>query len=88
LSLLRGSVSALSSGLEWPSKAERHDNYASRNGEVVRDINTEYTLRHLHDAEYASEGDFIRHMSTEMNRLEESAPNIPGSIEKSFSATK
>jgi hypothetical protein len=64
LSLLSGSVSALNSGLEWPNKAERHDNYASRFGEVVRDINTECTSRHLQDAEYASEGGFFRHMST------------------------
>ena len=88
LSLLSGSVTALNSGVEWPNKAERHDNYASRFGEVVRDINTECTLRRLQDAEYASEGDFIRHMSTEMNRLEENAPNIPGCIEKSYSNPK
>jgi hypothetical protein len=82
LSLFGGSVTALSSGLEWSVKAARHDDYSSRYAEVVRRINTEYTLRHLQDAEYASEGDFIRHMSTEMNRLEENAPMIPWSVEK------
>jgi hypothetical protein len=39
LFLLNGSVSALSSGLEWPNKAERHDDYASRFGEVIGNIN-------------------------------------------------
>jgi hypothetical protein len=81
-------VAAVNRGLEWENKSERHNNFASRYGEVVRDINTECTLRHLHDAEYASEGDFIRHMGTEMNRLEENAPNIPGCIEKSYSIPK
>jgi hypothetical protein len=88
LSLLSGSVSALSNGLEWPNKAERHDNYASQFGEVVRDINTECTLRRVQDAEYASEGDSIRYMSTEMNRLEDNAWNFPGCIEKSYSTSK
>lgn len=88
LSLLSGSVSALNSGLAWPNKAERHNDYAARYSEVVREINTECTLRHLHDGEYASECDFIRHMSTEMNRLEENAPNIPRSVEKSLAETK
>jgi hypothetical protein len=81
-------VSALSSGLEWPNKADRHDHYALRFGEVVRDINTKCILRRLQDAEYASEGDFIRHMSTYMNRLEESAPHIPQFIEKSYANPK
>jgi hypothetical protein len=84
LSLFSGSVAAISSGFEWQIKSVRHEDYSSRYAEVVRDINTEYTLRHLHDAEYASEGDFIRHMSTEMNRLEENAPMIPRTIEKTF----
>jgi hypothetical protein len=88
VSLLSELVSALSSGLEWPNKAERHDNYASWLGEVVRVINTECTLRHMQNAEYASEGDFIRHMSAEMNRLRENAPNIHGFIEKSYSNPK
>jgi hypothetical protein len=71
LSMLSGSVKAPNSGLEWPNKAERHDECASRFGDVVRDISTDCTLRHLHDdAVYASEAKLIRHMSTEMNRLE------------------
>jgi hypothetical protein len=88
LSLLCGSVAAVNLGLEWPNKAERHNDYSSRFGEVVRDINTECTLRHLKNAEYASEGDFIRHTSNVMSRLEENAPNIPGCIEKSYSNPK
>jgi hypothetical protein len=88
LSLLSGSVTALNSGLQLPIKAERHDHSNSRFGEVVRDINTECSLRHLHDAEYASEGDFLRHISSEMSRLEESAPNIPRAIENSHSPPK
>jgi hypothetical protein len=40
LSLLSGSITALNSGQEWPNRAERHGDYASRFGEVVRDINT------------------------------------------------
>lgn len=89
LSLLSGSVTALNSGLEWPNKAERHDDFEARYGEVVRDINTECTLRHMHDdAVFASEAEFIRHMSTEMNRLEESAPNIPAAIENSHASPK
>jgi hypothetical protein len=39
--LLSGSVTAVSSGLDWPS------DFASRYGEVVRDINTECTFRHM-----------------------------------------
>jgi hypothetical protein len=78
LSLLSGSVAAVNWGLEWPNKAERHNDYSSRFGEVVRDINTECTLRLLNNAEYMSEGDFIRHTSNVMSRLEENAPNIPG----------
>jgi hypothetical protein len=84
LSLLSGSVTALNNGFEWPNKAKRHYHFASRFKEVVRDISTwcslrhlhnaEYAsegdfLRHLHDAEYASDGDFLRHLSTEMSRL-------------------
>jgi hypothetical protein len=88
LSRLSGSVTALSGGLEWVNKAERQDAFASRFGEVVCDIKTECSLRHLHDADYASEGDFFRHMSTEMSRLEESAPNIPRAIENSHSSPK
>jgi hypothetical protein len=83
-----GFVAAVNRGFKWPSKAERHDDYASRFVEVVRDINTECTLRHMQDAEYASERDFICFMSTEMNRLEENAPNISGCIEKSYSNPK
>jgi hypothetical protein len=86
--LLSGSVTLVNRGLEWPNKAERRNDYASRYGEVVRDIETECTLRHLQDAEYASEADFIRQMSTEMKRLEESAPTIPRCIEKSHSTPK
>jgi hypothetical protein len=38
--------------------AERHDDYASRFGEVVRDISTECTLRPMYDdAVYASEAE-------------------------------
>jgi hypothetical protein len=78
----------LNNGLEWPNKAERHDHFASRFGEVVRDINKECLLCHLYDAEYASESNFLRHMSTEMSRLEESAPNIPYAIEQYHSTPK
>jgi hypothetical protein len=88
VSLLSESVSALSNGLEWPNKAERYDNCASRFGELIRDINIGCILRHMQNAEYASEGDFIRHMSTEMNRLRENAPNIPGFIEIFYSNPK
>jgi hypothetical protein len=38
--LLSGSVAAVNRGFEWPHNAERYDDYASRFGEVVRDINT------------------------------------------------
>jgi hypothetical protein len=51
LSLLSGSMTALNIGLEWANKAERHDHFASSFGEVVRDINTECSLRYLHDAD-------------------------------------
>ena len=88
LSLLSGSVAAVNRGLEWPNKAERHNDYSSRFGEVVRDINTECTLRLLNNAEYTSEGDFIRHTSNVMSRLEENAPNIPGCIENSYTTPK
>jgi hypothetical protein len=88
MSLLSGSATVVNRGLEWPKKAERHNDYASRYGEVVRDINTECTLRHLQDDEYAREGDFIRHMSTEMNRLEANAPDILRCIDKSHSTPK
>jgi hypothetical protein len=88
LSLLSGSVAAVNRGLEWPNKAERHNDYSSRFGDVVWDINTECTLRHLNDADYNSEGGFIRHTSNVMSRLEENAPNIPGCIEKCYSNPK
>jgi hypothetical protein len=42
--------------------ARRRVRFASRFGEVVRDIDTECSLRHMQDAEYASDGDFLRHM--------------------------
>jgi hypothetical protein len=87
LSLLIGSVAAVNRGLEWPSKAERHNDYSSRFVEVVRDINTECTLRHLNNAKHTSEGDFIRHTSNVMSRLEENAPNIPECIEKDSYST-
>jgi hypothetical protein len=86
LLLLSGSRTALNNG---PNKAERHDDFESKYGGVVRDINTECTLGHMHDdAVYASEAEFIRHMSTVMNRLDESAPSITGSIEKSNGTPK
>jgi hypothetical protein len=80
---------SLKSGLEWPNKAEQQDAYAARFGEVVRDMNTDCTLRHLYeDAVYVRASEFIRHMSHAMNRLEESAPNIPRAIENSHSSPK
>jgi hypothetical protein len=81
LSPLSWLVSALSIGLEWPRKAGHHESCTSRFGEVVRDINIECTFHHFRDADYTSEGSFIRHIWTEMNMLEENAPNIPGCME-------
>jgi hypothetical protein len=82
LSLLSGSVAAVNRGFEWPNKAERHNDFSSRFGEVVWDINTECTLRHPNYVKFNLEGDFIRHTGNVMSRLEENAPNIPGCIEK------
>jgi hypothetical protein len=76
LSLLSGSVATVNHRLEWPNKAERQNDFASRLGEVVRGINTECTLGHLNGAKNTSKGDFICHTS----RLEENAPNIPECI--------
>jgi hypothetical protein len=89
LSLVSRSVTVLNSGLERPNEAERHNDYASHFGEVVHDISTECTLRHLHNnAMHASEAHLIRHMPTEMNRLEESVPNIPRAVENSNPSPK
>jgi hypothetical protein len=50
LFLLSGSVAAVSRGLEWPNKAEWHNEYISHFGEVFREIVTEWILHHPNDA--------------------------------------
>jgi hypothetical protein len=52
LSLLSGSVAAVSTGLNGPNKVERHNDYSSRFGEFFRDIITKCTLRHLNDVKF------------------------------------
>lgn len=83
LSLLSGSIVGLANTMRWTEKHCLHDEYAARYSEVVRDINTESMLATL-DAGgvYANESEFIKHVSSLLDRLEQNAPSIPGAIER------
>lgn len=80
--LLSAGIVSVSNQLAWPQKHQLHEEYTARYSEVVRMINSEETLSRLNDSSYASRGDFIRVVQTELDRIEDHAPPIPGFLEE------
>lgn len=75
--LLSTAIASLSQQLGWPQKHKQHEQYSARYGEVVRMINTQQTLFDLNESTYCSEGEFIKQLQAELDRIAEHAPSIP-----------
>lgn len=82
LSLCAGSIVGVANSLGWAEKSAQHNHYAARYGEISRDINTEAMLKRMDDGTFASEAEFIKHISAQLDRIEENAPTIPGVVER------
>ena len=81
-SLVSAGIISISNQLGWPQKHQLHEEYSARYGELCRMINSEEILVRMHDSTYASRGDFIRTVKSELDRIEDHAPPIPASVEK------
>ena len=76
--VVSAAVMSTSNQLSWPQKATSHEEYSARYSELVRMINTEEILTKLHNSPYANRGEFIKALKAEFDRIEDSAPSIPG----------
>lgn len=81
-SVVSAAIISASKQLGWETKAHQHGEYASHYGELARLINSERTLALLDDSTFASVGDLIKKVQTELDKIEESAPPVPGFVEK------
>lgn len=81
-SVVSAAIISASKQLGWETKAHQHGEYASHYGELARLINSERTLAIMNDSTFASVGDLIKKVQAELDKIEESAPPVPGFIEK------
>lgn len=81
-SVMSAAIISTSKQLGWDSKAHKHAEYAAQYGELARMINSERTLAVLNDSSFASAGDLIKKIQADLDRIEESAPAVPGFIER------
>ena len=77
---------SVSKQLGWDSRAHMHAEYAGHHGELARLITAERALARLNDSTFASVGELIKKVQSELDRLEDGAPPIPGFIEKRLGA--
>ena len=79
-------IMTLSKQLELDANAINHAEYALKYSELHRLIRSELVLIHCQDSSYASSTDFLKTCAAELNRIEESAPAIPGHVSKRVGA--
>ena len=84
--IVLGFLDTLSKQLELDSNAINHAEYASNYSELHRQIRAELVLLRMNDNSFASSTDFAKTCVTELNRIEESAPDIPEHISKRVGA--
>ena len=76
----------LSKQMELDANAIHHSAYAMRYSELHRLIRAELVLLRMNDSSYASSTDFLKTCAAELNRIEESAPNVPEHVSKRLGA--
>lgn len=82
LSLVAGAISSLAGAMRWSERYNKHDELSTRYGELLREINTESFLTStMDDGVFRDMSEFIRHVSSEITRLEDRAPQVPKSVE-------
>eukprot|EP00873_Tetraselmis_striata_P003585 jgi/Tetstr1/423849/TSEL_014475.t1 len=64
--------------MRWSDRYAKHDELSTRYGELLREINTESFLTSAMDeGVFRDIPEFIRHVSSEITRLEDRAPQVP-----------
>jgi hypothetical protein len=79
-------IMTLSKQLELVANAINHADCASTYSELHRQIRAELVLLRMNDSSYASPTEFVK-TCAELNRIEESAPDIPERISKRVGPT-
>lgn len=79
--LVSTGILSVSKQLGWEQKHHLHEEYTARYSELARMINSESVLIRYRDGTYASVGDLIRALKSELDRIEDHAPPIPGFLE-------
>ncbi len=67
--------------LEFEKNALEHFEHAGKYSEIHRSIQADLVLLRMNDSAFASNTDFMKATQHEIDRIEESAPSIPGFIE-------
>ncbi len=77
---------SVSKQLGWDSRAHTHAEYAGHYSELARLITSERALDRLNDSTFASIGELIKKVQSELDRLVDGAPPMPDIIEKRLGA--
>jgi hypothetical protein len=79
-SIAVGSLLAVEKACGFQEKMILHEQHSALYSEVVRDIQTEHSLRLIGMSQYSNVGEFIKQISERLARLEINAPSDPGCL--------
>ncbi len=86
VSVASAATMSVSKQLGWDSRTHMHAEYAGHYSELAQLITSERALARLNGSTFASVGELINKVQSELDRLEDGAPPIPGFIEKRLGA--